>query len=161
MSLSEQNLIDCSHSYGNKGCQGGSIQRAFQYIKHNKGIDSEQSYKYEGRDDTCRFNISTVGATDTGFIRVKTGSEEALKLAVATVGPISVAIDSSRESFQMYTAGVYNGGRICSTTYLDHSVLVGKTLIIIFDLFEDYKTFPQIFQSDTEEMTILERTIGS
>jgi len=123
VSLSEQNLIDCSTVYGNNGCNGGLMDNAFKYVQDNRGIDTEKSYPYEAEDDQCRYQKRNSGATDTGFVDVSEGDEHALKSAVATVGPVSVAIDASQESFRFYSEGVYYEP-MCSSTELDHGVLV-------------------------------------
>ncbi|KAK9884587.1 hypothetical protein WA026_007429 [Henosepilachna vigintioctopunctata] len=122
VSLSEQNLIDCSTKYGNNGCNGGLMDNAFRYIKDNKGIDTEISYPYKAEDEKCHFNPRKIGATDRGFVDIESGDEDQLKSAIATVGPISVAIDASHESFQLYGGGVYYDAS-CSSEDLDHGVL--------------------------------------
>jgi len=95
---------------------------AFQYIKDNKGIDTEVSYPYEAKDDKCRFNPNTVGASDTGYVDIPSKNEEKLLEAVATIGPVSVAMDASHMSFQLYHTGVYDEPQ-CSEDNLDHGVL--------------------------------------
>jgi len=122
VSLSEQNLVDCSTAEGNQGCNGGLMDQAFAYIKANGGIDTEASYPYTATDGQCRFKQNSVGATLTGFVDVKQGDESDLENAVATVGPVSVAIDASNFSFQLYSGGVYDEPS-CSSELLDHGVL--------------------------------------
>jgi cathepsin L len=120
VSLSEQNLVDCSTA--NHGCDGGNVDLAFQYIIDNSGIDTEASYPYEGKQGSCRYDASNIGATISAFTDVTSGDESALQEAVASVGPVSVAIDASQQSFQLYSSGVYNEPDC--TTQLDHAVLV-------------------------------------
>jgi len=121
VSLSEQNLVDCSGSYGNQGCNGGLMDDAFQYIIANKGLDTEKSYPYEAEDDKCRFKSSNVGSTISSYKDVTSGSESSLQSAVAQQ-PVSVAIDASHFSFQFYSSGVYYESA-CSPDQLDHGVL--------------------------------------
>jgi len=123
VSLSEQNLVDCSGPEGNFGCEGGLPDQGYQYIIDNKGIDTEKSYPYTAQDGNCAFNKKTIGATISAFTDIATGDEKALQKAVATIGPISVGIDASQDSFQSYTSGIYDEEN-CSTTQLDHGVTV-------------------------------------
>jgi len=120
VSLSEQNLVDCSKSYGNHGCNGGLMDQAFKYIIANKGVDKEQSYPYTGKDGTCKFNSANVGATLSSFKDVAK-SEQSLASAIQ-VNPVSIAIDASHQTFQFYKSGIYYEPA-CSSTKLDHGVL--------------------------------------
>ncbi|KAK5857545.1 hypothetical protein PBY51_010784 [Eleginops maclovinus] len=121
VSLSAQQLVDCSNS--NYGCKGGWMNNAFWYISTNGGIESENSYPYEAMDGMCRHNPAYSATTCTGFVNLNRGDEAALEEAVATVGPVSVAIDASHPTFQLYHSGLYDEPA-CSSTLLNHAVLV-------------------------------------
>ncbi|CAF1290752.1 unnamed protein product [Adineta ricciae] len=105
------------------GCVGGEIDQAFQYIKDNNGIDTEDAYPYEDDDNRCRFKPEGVGATLTSYNNITSKDESALQQAVANIGPISVAIDASHNSFQLYKGGVYHEV-FCSQIHLNLAVLV-------------------------------------
>lgn len=122
VSLSESQIVDCDTQGGDEGCGGGEMDGAFDYVIKQGGIESEKAYPYDPQDDPCKFNKSKVAAKFNGFKDV-TGGEEGLKSAVANIGPVSVAIDASQFTFQLYSSGVYYD-KDCSTTELDHGVLV-------------------------------------
>jgi C1A family cysteine protease len=121
VSLSEQQLVDCSKSYGNMGCRGGLMDDAFQYVIDNGGLDTEEDYHYTAQDGTCDEDKQENHiVTFSSFVDVIPNDEDQLKSAVA-LGPVSVAIEADKMGFQFYKSGVFSGE--CGTT-LDHGVLV-------------------------------------
>ncbi|XP_040577326.1 cathepsin L-like peptidase [Lepeophtheirus salmonis] len=122
LSFSEQQLVDCSFNFGNYGCCGGLMDNAFKYLIANKGIATEKKYPYLDEEDNCKYNKTMSAGQITSFKDVKRGSEDQLKLAVANIGPISVAIDVSSPKFIFYEKGVYDDNN-CSSTELNHGVL--------------------------------------
>jgi cathepsin L len=122
VALSEQNLMDCSRAYGNNGCNGGLMDNAFRYIIANGGIDTEASYPYQQTTSyVCKYNAANKGASIRSYQTILQGSESALQSAVAS-RPVSVAMDASQYSFQLYTGGYYYEPK-CSSTSLNHGVL--------------------------------------
>ena len=101
ISLSENNLIDCVPM---TPCGDFEIDEAFEYIIKNGGIDSESGYPYEAGCQ-CRFDPANIGAKISSYHDIPPKDENALQEAVATIGPISVAIDASHSSFQLYRSG--------------------------------------------------------
>jgi len=122
VSLSEQQIMDCSWIYNNFGCEGGMYDRAFYYIMQNGGLDTEASYPYTGQEShKCKFTEKSVGGTVTNFYYVKQEDEDALTTVLAVKGPVSVAINAALRSFQFYETGVYDEPT-CDDN-LDHAVL--------------------------------------
>jgi len=123
VSFSEQQIVDCSFSwFGNKGCMGGWYQWAWKYLMKAGGSETEQDYPYHAHQNACRFNKAKVAAQVKNYHDLPKGDENALKKALATVGPVSVAIDAGRSGFRSYKSGVYYDWW-CSTWKLNHAVL--------------------------------------
>jgi hypothetical protein len=118
-SLSEQQLMDCSFSYGNLGCAGGLMDNAFKYVQAN-GLCTEAAYPYTAKDGTCKASSCTVSKDSkiSGYKDV-THTENALGAAVDNQ-PVSIAIEADQSGFQLYKSGVFCG--VCGTN-LDHGVL--------------------------------------
>jgi len=123
--LSEQNLVDCV--YGSDGCNGGWMATAWDYIYRNRGVNTRASYLYTASySGSCFYKSAYVGSRDNGTIYVTNGvaSESLLANAVATYGPVSVAMDATY--FQYYSSGIYTDSRC--TTSVNHAVnVVGYT----------------------------------
>jgi len=125
ISLSEQNLMDCSRGYGNHACLGGLMTNAFAYVTDNKGIDTEESYPYQAFGWFCRYKEENKGGTCNGYTEIPEGDEHSLQDAACAEGPVSVGIDADHDSFKHYKSGVYYEPE-CGNTKddLDHGVTV-------------------------------------
>jgi len=111
-SFSEQQLVDCSGSFGNQACNGGLMDNAFKYVKAN-GILHEDEYPYKAVKQTCSKNSGNFKIG--GFTDIKNCNDLATGL---TSRPISVAVDAT--NWSPYKSGVFNN---CKTS-LNHGVLL-------------------------------------
>ncbi len=119
VSLSEQQLVDCSKSYGNHGCYGGLMDGAFKYVIENGGSCAEDAYPYSASGGDCQDCQGVAHITDCHD--VSPNNQVDLKTAVS-IGPVSIAIEADTIEFQLYTGGVLTGDA-CGTD-LDHGVLI-------------------------------------
>ena len=122
VSLSEEQLVDCSKRYGNLGCNGGLMDNAFQYAIDN-GMCVESDYPYTASSgssgscqSTCEPEVTIADCAD-----VPANNQLALKEAVS-FGPVSIAIEADTRIFQSYSSGVITSST-CGTD-LDHGVLI-------------------------------------
>ncbi|KAL8126797.1 hypothetical protein AgCh_013911 [Apium graveolens] len=106
ISLSEQELVDCDVGGGNNGCNGGFMTKAFAYIHKNGGLTTERDYPYVGKNSVCnKSKLENHAASITGYKAVSADDETELQL-IAANQPVSVAVDASGYSFQLYSEGV-------------------------------------------------------
>ena len=119
VSLSEEQLVDCSKRYGNLGCNGGLMDNAFQYAIDN-GMCVESDYPYTASSGSCQSTCDPE-VTIADCADVPPDNQLALKEAVS-FGPVSIAIEADQRIFQSYSSGVITSST-CGTD-LDHGVLI-------------------------------------
>lgn len=119
LSLSVQQLVDCSS--GGSGCSGGWYETAWRYLMKSRGAVPAHSYPYRGSSGACkRMQEQTVRILN--WTPVRRYSETALKAAVATHGPVAVAVYANL-NFLSYSGGIFDDPR-CPTHTVNHAVLV-------------------------------------
>jgi hypothetical protein len=121
--LSEQELVSCD-TKADKGCNGGLMDNAFEFIVKNGGITTEENYPYSssaGHTGSCKSEkLSAHDVCIDGHKDVDS-TADALKAAIFQQ-PVSVAIEADQQSFQHYAKGTVYDDVKCGTT-LDHGVL--------------------------------------
>lgn len=116
VNLSEQQLVDCSRSYGNQGCSGGWMDSAFQYVRDH-GLTSTDKYPYVAMNQACK--IDNGPWKISSFVDTP-GCDNLLNALSGR--PISVAVDAS--VWGQYRAGVLGN---CGTAVNHGVLLVGAT----------------------------------
>ena len=102
--LAEQELVDCSTSYGNDGCDGGFSFQGLDYIR-DKGINLEKDYPYKARDGQCK-DISGKGAFKIKeWIKVEAGPNNMVDILRKQPTTASFHVQGD---FMSYKSGVYN-----------------------------------------------------
>lgn len=112
--FSEQQLVDCSFSYGNDGCNGGWPKYALDYIWTNR-VSLENSYPYVGRVQNCQHRFSLYSLS--GYVTVQGCTN--LKYQILN-RPIVVAVDGSR--WMSYQSGLFNDCKV--NNIVNHAVLL-------------------------------------
>ena len=111
VSLSEQQLVDCSGSYGNHGCNGGWPSSALNYVKDH-GLASEAEYPYKAITAACSKTGGSFKITSQSSASGCTGIQNALQGK-----PVSVTVDAT--NWSKYASGVFNN---CGAS-INHAVL--------------------------------------
>lgn len=126
VSFSEQQLVDCDNLRGggrNHGCNGGLMDRAFEWISDNGGLCTEADYPYvseDGSKNVCQKICKVVeGSEIIDYIDIYPGDEYSMMYSL-TINPVSISIDASGRNFQLYKSGVLTSE--CGIK-LDHGVL--------------------------------------
>ncbi|KAG7222419.1 hypothetical protein INR49_016279 [Caranx melampygus] len=120
---SEQQLIDCAKDFNNHGCMGGLPSQAFEYIKYNKGLMTEEDYPYKGYDDTCHFEPALAAAFVLDVVNITSNDEKAMVDAVARLNPVTLGFDVTAD-FMHYKEGVYTSTQCKNTAdKVNHAVL--------------------------------------
>jgi len=114
--LSEQQLVDCSGSTGNNGCNGGLMSNAYEYLKKAGGSCLSVDYPYTAKDESCKTTCAAKVEV-TGYKTVATNDDAHIEALQS--GPVAVALAASSSAFQFYSSGILTA---CTDRSINHGV---------------------------------------
>jgi len=131
--LSVQELVSCMPNVlecgGTGGCFGATNEMAFQWIQ-SFGLVAEETYPYTsgttGKTGECGLNTANMDRVGwlRGYETLPRNHQDAVMNHLATVGPLSIALDAS--SFSLYQGGVFDKCDYDKNIEINHGVqLVG------------------------------------
>jgi len=118
LTFAEQQLVDCDTT--NYGCNGGSIELGFNYVKKN-GLGSSTSYSYKAARGTCQYSSSNAVAKITSYVQETSKSETKIRDMLVAYGPLAVAMNAT--PLQYYSSGIFTSS--CAGALNHAVVLVG------------------------------------
>lgn len=101
LSLSEQNIMDCDLM--THGCDGGSPEMVFEYLRDN-GVMLEEEYPYTAQKEDCLFNSSMSVLKIQGYGLVVNESD--IPEALVTRGSLVVSLVADMDVWFAYKEGV-------------------------------------------------------
>lgn len=132
--LSSQQIVDCSVSYNNFGCDGGWPTRVLKYLQDHKIVARESCYPFvRQQHSSCRLpsvrskSGCTVSASPTNSARLEykvLNNERDIMYHVATTGPVITVMKASSK-FLYYGTGIFDDPR-CSRRRddVDHAITI-------------------------------------
>ena len=121
VSISEQQMVDCSRSYGNHGCYGGMMDDAFAYAM-DTGLCTDMAYPYVASGQRCGVDDCDAMVSVEECFDVARNDQVSLREAVRRA-PVAIAIEADTRYFQSYESGILTSEIECGTN-LDHGVLI-------------------------------------
>lgn len=125
--LSPQQLVDCD--YRSKGCAGGNIRKAYNYIMKVGGLETDKDYPYiseAGYENKCTFDSSKIhpSTRDIGDLEELSlgNDEELLKKILVKYGPIDVSIEANEPFIYASDNIIYDSS--CQPFGRNHEVLL-------------------------------------
>ena len=119
--FSEQQLVDCD-TYDSE-CNGGLMERTFQWLEKNNGLGLESEYPYIGRKQKCSADQSKNKVKVASYIKLDSEDEEEIKALLIKTGPLAIALNANK--LQTYSSGImdYTESQ-CNPAGLNHAVVL-------------------------------------
>ncbi len=98
VSLSTEQVVDCSDSYGNKGCGGGVPDWAFDYVWDN-GLETDADYPYGVGSGYCEDDTRKYVVGLNHYWDVTHQDPLQLKGGIANVATISIGVGAGNDAW--------------------------------------------------------------